>query len=89
MLQGVHNDALLSAFEDATQVLLLQPEVTWDWSTWSEQLPQHIQVYPARADLLMSLLESAQSGDHIVLMSNKNSSELRMQLKEQLSSVDI
>ena len=73
MQQGSHNQALVRAFNDADRVYCLQPEVAWDSVAWQQRLSIALDFYKDWAQLIDQVVDEAKSGDHIVLMTNRDS----------------
>jgi UDP-N-acetylmuramate: L-alanyl-gamma-D-glutamyl-meso-diaminopimelate ligase len=83
MRQGVHNAALQGAFTDATKVYCLS-DGEWDDQAWVSGVTVPAVLRRDTADLLRLVAAEAQSGDHVVLMTNKNSQLLFDHLSEAL-----
>lgn len=71
MRMGIHADILSKAFVDADQVLLFQADnVDWDIAAHMHELGERCRVFTDIEDIIGSISEEHQQGDHIVIMSN-------------------
>jgi UDP-N-acetylmuramate: L-alanyl-gamma-D-glutamyl-meso-diaminopimelate ligase len=71
MKLGTHKAALAESLRGADQVFVYQsPEVKWDVTDAMRPLGSLATVHTDLAQLTAALAAAAQSGDHLVLMSN-------------------
>lgn len=72
MRSGVHKETLPDAFAEADQVLVARPKIDQDWGVTevAKAIKAPTQIYDNVDNIILALTASAQSGDHIVIMSN-------------------
>lgn len=72
MKSGAHKDTLAQAFHCANQIIILRPEPDWGVDNIVKQLSQPAHVYNDVPTIISALAKSSNTGDHIVIMSNKS-----------------
>lgn len=71
MRLGTHKNQLIKSLEVADQVVLFQPEgLDWDMDDVLEALGDKASIYCKIDELVSSVSKSANSGDHLLVMSN-------------------
>ncbi len=86
MKQGVFRDQLADSLQEADQVIVHQPaELTWSLATALQSL-NNVQLFDDYDRLLHALVETAQAGDHILIMSNGGFANLHTRLLDALQA---
>lgn len=87
MRQGVHRDTLADSLHDADQILFFQPPgLNWSLQQVASHCSSPAQVFTELSALVGALVELAQCGDHILIMSNGGFGGIHQQLLSALGS---
>ncbi|MDA8327701.1 MAG: UDP-N-acetylmuramate:L-alanyl-gamma-D-glutamyl-meso-diaminopimelate ligase [Betaproteobacteria bacterium] len=70
MKLGAMKDALPASLGQADQVFCYSADVSWDARAVLAPLADHVQVHTHLPALITAIVQAAQSGDHILVMSN-------------------
>jgi len=85
MRQGIHKETLADAFIDADQIYLYAADnLDWDLSKATSSLGEKVKVMQSIDDIVSKVVDLAEAGDHILIMSNGNFSGIQQKLIENL-----
>ncbi|MCK5432775.1 MAG: UDP-N-acetylmuramate:L-alanyl-gamma-D-glutamyl-meso-diaminopimelate ligase, partial [Gammaproteobacteria bacterium] len=85
MRQGIHKETLADAFADADQIYLYAADnLDWDLSKATSSLGEKVKVMQSIDDIVSKVVDLAEAGDHILIMSNGNFSGIQQKLIENL-----
>ncbi len=71
MQLGIHKQTLAKSLEEADQVILFQPDtVNWNMRDVIDSLGDKASLHSNVDQLIQSVMQNIQSGDHVVVMSN-------------------
>jgi UDP-N-acetylmuramate: L-alanyl-gamma-D-glutamyl-meso-diaminopimelate ligase len=71
MRMGVHKDTLAHSLTEADEVILYQPtDLDWDLSEVSDKITPPTSICTTIDDIIALVLQHAESGDHVLIMSN-------------------
>mgnify|MGYP001134378090 CR=1 FL=1 len=87
MRMGVHGDSLGPSLDEADEVFLYKPRgVDWQVEQAVSHRPETGQVYDDTQDLIDTLVQQSQSGDHILVMSNGGFENIHERLLKALAA---
>ena len=87
MRMGVHKKELLNSLQQADEVYLHQPQnINWSLGDMAKHSSAHAEVFDDVSDIINAVINSAQSGDHVVIMSNGGFDAIHSRLLEQLEN---
>ena len=82
MLDGSHRETLPGAFTDADRTVIFKPEkIQWDVEALADE---HTWICASVTEIVRSLSETLQSGDHVVIMSNGSFANIHQKLIDAL-----
>jgi UDP-N-acetylmuramate: L-alanyl-gamma-D-glutamyl-meso-diaminopimelate ligase len=85
MRRGVHAGELAGALQVADRVLFFRPaELAWDAATALQPLGDRVALFDSSEAIIEALAETAQPGDHLLIMSNGGFEGLHRRLLERL-----
>ena len=85
MRQGIHKEILAEAFADADQIYLYAADnLDWDLSKATSSLGERVKVMQSIDDIVSKVVDLAEAGDHILIMSNGNFSGIQQKIIENL-----
>jgi len=85
MKQGIHKEILAEAFADADQIYLYAADnLDWDLSKATSSLGERVKVMQSIDDIVSKVVNLAEAGDHILIMSNGNFSGIQQKIIENL-----
>jgi len=71
MRMGVHKDTLAKSFAGADEVLLYQPEgMDWNLEDVAKVSSVPVTVFDSTAEIIERIINEAEAGDHVLIMSN-------------------
>ena len=71
MRMGIHKETLAASLEEADLVLLFQPKgLNWEMDHVLEALPNKSSLYDDTEQLVATICNEANAGDHVLIMSN-------------------
>ena len=86
MRMGVHKDNLANSLREANEVLILKPKaVSWNMEQMVESLAGSGKLFDEVASIIEYLQQHAESGDHILIMSNGGFGNIHTLLLEALA----
>ena len=86
MRRGVHAAHLANALSTADQVYLFAPtDLAWSPEQVLAELGSALQIYTDTATLVRQIAASAQPGDSVLVMSNRNTDQIHTHLLQALS----
>ncbi|MBX9705983.1 MAG: UDP-N-acetylmuramate:L-alanyl-gamma-D-glutamyl-meso-diaminopimelate ligase [Gammaproteobacteria bacterium] len=83
MRGDTHKDTLIAAASDADQVIFYLPE---DAHVELKSSKQNVTILRDIASIIQSVVESAQAGDHVLIMSNRGFGGIHQKLLDQLAA---
>ncbi|MCU7941537.1 MAG: UDP-N-acetylmuramate:L-alanyl-gamma-D-glutamyl-meso-diaminopimelate ligase [Candidatus Thiodiazotropha sp. (ex Cardiolucina cf. quadrata)] len=87
MKRGVHADRLADALRAADQVMMFMPDdLQWDAATALASLGDRAELFSDTASMVSLAVETARSGDHILVMSNGGFEAIHQRLLDALKS---
>ena len=87
MKQGIHKETLADAFVEADQTFLYAADnLDWDLSKAVSSLGEKVKVMDSIENIVNTVTDLAEAGDHILIMSNGSFSGLHQKLIGKLSS---
>ncbi len=87
MRMGVHGESLGPSLDEADEVFLYKPKgVDWQVEQAVSHRPKSGQVYDDTQELIDTLVEQSQSGDHILVMSNGGFENIHERLLKALAA---
>ncbi len=87
MKMGIHQASLMEALSIADSVYLFQPAgMSWDISSVTSAVMAESKVFTGVEDIIRQLLQKAQTGDHILIMSNGGFENIHTRLINTLES---
>jgi UDP-N-acetylmuramate: L-alanyl-gamma-D-glutamyl-meso-diaminopimelate ligase len=89
MRVGYHREHLAESFKDANYVVFLQPKIQWNMEELLAELPMPAKVHNNVDDIINDVIQHVQSGDHIVVMSNRSFGSIHEKLLRTLQSANI
>ena len=85
MRQGIHKETLADAFIDADQIYLYAADnLDWDLSKATSSLGEKVKVMQSIDDIVSKVVDLAEAGDYILIMSNGSFSGIQQKLIENL-----
>jgi len=89
MQLGIHKQTLAKSLAEADQVVLFQPEsVDWNMNDVIDSLGVKASLYSDIDQLIESIMQDVQSGDHIVVMSNGGFGGIHEKLLHELKELN-
>jgi len=89
MRSGVHRDKIADSLKDANYVLMMRPQLDWGVDEVLDELSIPGRVYNNVNDIITDILTHAQSGDHVLIMSNRGFDGIHDKLIKALQTADI
>ncbi len=87
MRMGVHKQELMGSLQGADQIYLFEPEnLGWDLRDMAKHSATPASVFDDTAELIQAVCTQAQSGDHILVMSNGGFEALHSRLLQKLAA---
>jgi UDP-N-acetylmuramate: L-alanyl-gamma-D-glutamyl-meso-diaminopimelate ligase len=86
MRMGIHKNQIANSLSQADQVLIFQPpQLPWDTRSIVAQIGERAHIFDKTASIIDYINEYAQSGDHILIMSNGGFENIHQRLLDSLN----
>jgi UDP-N-acetylmuramate: L-alanyl-gamma-D-glutamyl-meso-diaminopimelate ligase len=87
MRMGVHKKELLNSLQQADEIYLHQPQnIDWNLGDMAKHSSSHAEVFDDVSSIIDAVINTAQAGDHVVIMSNGGFDAIHSRLLEQLEN---
>ena len=85
MKMGVHKAELIASLQEADEICLLQPDnISWNLSEFADASNKPLVIFDDLESMIQHIINSSQTGDHLLVMSNGGFGGIHTKLLERL-----
>lgn len=86
MKMGIHKSSLIASLQEADEVVMLQPDnLCWSLQDFAKNSKKPLQIFNDLNTMIRHIIQQAQSGDHLLVMSNGAFGGIHQKLLDGLS----